>query len=369
MPDVAAVVPVMRAFGAVLDRRSDDEPALAERLAADGVAGVVTFTDALLPQAGRLASALGLPGHSAAATGWLTSKRAQRRRLNDAHVGHVASLAVDPDAAIADPVLPAVLKPDLGTSSADTFVVRDGGELATALAERPAGVNYVLEALIPPGAHPAAEWLGDYVSVETAVVRGVPQHFGICDRLPTAPPARERGILFPTALDPQARGAVEGVATDAIAALEITDALVHTEIKLSPDGPQVIEVNGRLGGDVERLCQRVSDLHPVRMALEVSLGRAPAVPQSAPRGVVVNYSVLPPVWATGLERLPDHVKWRTVPGVFAVQQRVRPGEPVSWRHGTVGSAVDVWVDADDHTQLRHRLDAVRDIEAKEVAWT
>jgi biotin carboxylase len=59
----------------------------------------------------------------------------------------------------------------------------------------------------------------------------------------------------------------------AIEALGIVDSVVHTEIKLTPDGPKLIEVNGRLGGRPPFVLQEVSSVNLFQVACAVAAGR------------------------------------------------------------------------------------------------
>ena len=52
------------------------------------------------------------------------------------------------------------------------------------------------------------------------------------------------------------------------AAVGYTTGWTHTELRLTPDGPKVVEINARVGGD------RIPDL--ARLALGVDIGQAVA---------------------------------------------------------------------------------------------
>lgn len=54
--------------------------------------------------------------------------------------------------------------------------------------------------------------------------------------------------------------------------------VTHTELKLSADGPVVIEVNGRLGGAINELYTLTGRYQPVRAALETAGGQPPRDP-------------------------------------------------------------------------------------------
>ena len=64
------------------------------------------------------------------------------------------------------------------------------------------------------------------------------------------------------------------LATAALRALGVRTGGFHTEIKLTPDGPRVIEVNGRLGGGVPEMLLQASGESLMRLSMRVALGEA-----------------------------------------------------------------------------------------------
>ena len=52
----------------------------------------------------------------------------------------------------------------------------------------------------------------------------------------------------------------------------ILDSVVHTEIKLTPDGPRLIEVNGRMGGRPAFVLLEVSTVNLFQVACAVAAG-------------------------------------------------------------------------------------------------
>ena len=81
----------------------------------------------------------------------------------------------------------------------------------------------------------------------------------------------------------------------------MTDGVCHTELKLTPAGPRIIEVNGRLGGYVHDVLKRACGLNMIRLAAGVALGRQSLpVPISQPEQVSYIFNNLPPDDATSL---------------------------------------------------------------------
>jgi hypothetical protein len=68
------------------------------------------------------------------------------------------------------------------------------------------------------------------------------------------------------------------IVQDTHTGLSFADGMTHTELKLTPAGPKIIEVNGRLGGDlIPYLGMRSSGIDPGLAAAAVACGREPDV--------------------------------------------------------------------------------------------
>ena len=130
-----------------------------------------------------------------------------------------------------------------------------------------------------------------------------------------------------------------------IRALGIRCGLVHTEIKLTPTGPRIIEVNGRLAGDIGRLMRRASDTDPVRLALELAIGLPVARRPATFRNAVLHYAVVPPVRAVTVRELASAATLRALPGVWSVDRRARVGATLDWRRGTQDLVFMVFAEA------------------------
>ena len=117
-----------------------------------------------------------------------------------------------------------------------------------------------------------AGW-GDYVSVESVTSHGHTRHIEITGKFPLAPPLRETGYVVPATLDAATRRSVLDRTTSALAALDVRHGASHVELKLTPAGPHIIEVNGRVGGYVADLVRRSRGYDLVRAALQAALGR------------------------------------------------------------------------------------------------
>lgn len=289
---------VIRRLGTpvVLGSRPDQD---AKLLAEFRPAGIVTFSEDMVATTARLAEHLCLPYHSAETTHLLRNKFAQRRRLCEAGVDATRSLLIrstgDYESAARQVPFPAILKPALGGASRDTHVVSgDLGstDLVATLLARHAGAGLVLEELLV--GRDVAAGIGDYVSVETAVVHGRVHHLALTGKFPLADPFREVGQFWPALLDEREAAEIVQLVTDGIEALGVQLGITHTEIKLTPSGPRIIEINGRMGGHINELAVRSGVGNFVEIAGRLAMGECPPLPRANPARVYWQYNTPSP---------------------------------------------------------------------------
>jgi hypothetical protein len=138
-----------------------------------------------------------------------------------------------------------------------------------------------------------------------------------------------------------------------VAALGVERGVLHTEVKLTPAGPRLIEVNGRPGGGVAEMLGSVGEVDLFRIAPDVAAGtfEPPALPLPLDRVAYLFYVHAPDAPATvtsveGLEELGQ------APGVEAVFLNRPPGTVVDWRDGNHGYVYSVRGVVEDHDALR-----------------
>lgn len=367
----AQVLTVLEEYAPVVDLAAGDDQALA---ALTGVTAITTFSESMMRTTAQLAARLGLRYHPETVAAVLTDKSLQRELLNRAGVTPTGQAQARDAGGFTQALelvgLPAVIKPRQGHGGTDTLCCatrEQYDEAVSSLLAAGSGGSWVIEELLPAGSHPGGAWLGDYVSVETAVVDDDVWHFGVTEKLPLAPPFRETGDLVPDGLPDDLRAEVCAVAEAALRAVGITFGLVHTELKLSPQGPRVIEVNGRLGGNVGRLMRRASDLDPVRLALELIVsGRVTRRPVTF-RHTSLDYGVMPPQHpVTVVSASP--AGFRSLDGVWAVDRSARVGHRLDWRRGSWERVFTVWMDAPHREAVPDALRALATTAADAVQF-
>jgi hypothetical protein len=303
--------------------------------------GITTFSDFQMDTTARLAESLGLPFHSPTVARDITRKHRQRRILNAHGVGNVATaLVVDRDSAVRalDTVgLPAVLKPNRGVGGMNTYVVESPEELMRLVARlvregvRADDDGYVLEARLVPTR--VEEPWGGFVSVESLISGGRVRHLGVTGKFALGPPLRERGGYVPPLPGMVDEAALFDLTGRALSALGACDSVCHTEIMITEAGPEIIEVNGRAGGNIQDLFLRGHDVNLIELAARVALGEDPEVRPAAVDGVVFHYFGLAPTSARRLDAAPGLDAARALPEVDLLDLRVPVGSTLDWRRG------------------------------------
>ncbi|HEX6471101.1 MAG TPA: ATP-grasp domain-containing protein [Streptosporangiaceae bacterium] len=316
--------------------------------------GIVTFSERMLRPTAAWAKALSLPFHTPETAELVTDKYLQREALAAAGVAPVASsLVTAPEswpAAIARTGLPAVVKPRRGEGSRNTYLVEDAADGRRLVERLLAGAEreLVVEELLIGRPEPC---FGDYVSVECACVAGAVHPIAVTGKFALTPPFRESGQFWPAALDPEEEAEVVEVAAAALRALGVTTGLSHTEIKLTADGPRVIEVNGRLGGQVAELARRATGVDLVEVACGIALGEDVEVPRAAPGRVYFQHHTLAPRQPCTVVEVP---RPGPLPGIDRFRPFVRAGERLAG--GTRTRELDLLSgDAPDHAAMMRTL--------------
>jgi biotin carboxylase len=351
----------LRKLGTTIDTAEMSEDDAAAALRACHPDGIIAFAEYLIPTASAMASRLGLEYHDEAVTRRLVDKFEQRQALQDGGLPVPGFVVVPPrptpddvEKLAADVSFPVVLKPRRGAGSRDTILVDDAEQLRVALCEASTGADepMIVEEFLVGESTSTGPDFADYLSVESVVSAGTISHVAVTGRFPPAEPFRETGLFIPSDIDRCLTQHVLDVATQAISALGIRIGFLHTEIKLTPSGPKVIEVNGRLGGSVPEMAALALGINLFELSLRVAVGEHVVFDRlPATKGVGYLLSPHSPQWARkvvsvdGLDRLGDY------PGVKTIFLNRKPGDDIDWRKGSHEYVFSVIGAARDHAEL------------------
>ncbi len=327
-------------------------------------AGVLAWDEARVLQVAEVARALGLPGWTPEVAMRCREKDRTRAALAAAGIPQPRyALASDVDEALAAAAsvgYPVVLKPRAMAASLGVVRVDTPAELRDRF-------TFARDVEIPGSWHYdqvlVEEYLtGPEISVDSAVHAGtVYPMFLARKQVGFAPYFEELGHVVdgadPLLADPVIRRLLDGVH----AALGCTHGVTHTELKLTDDGPKIIEVNGRLGGDlIPYLGRHATGIDPGLVAGEVACGRPPTVTPRWYRVGAVRFHYVERD-DTRIEEI--HVdRDRLAPAVNRFEVMARPGAVLSPPpRGTLfGRLAYVTAVGESAAECRHALDAASD---------
>lgn len=367
LPEMQQMTDLLNRFGPVIDINGLGVDQILKELSSPYEPdGIVTYLDANMTTFARVAAKLGLPFHSLETAIALTDKYQQRRALADfglvVPTCHVVTreqsahnlVEIEPDL-----TWPAVLKPRSAQGSLYTFLVKSEGHLHELLSMLgPNRPEMVLEGYLADDPTRVDDPYAAYVSVESVISQGVISHLALTGRFPMAENFRETGFFIPAALSGDDQAMALRLATSAIGAIGVTTGCLHTEIKFTPDGPRVIEVNGRVGGGVPEMLERAAGTALLKMTLRLALGEAIQIDGPvATQRVGYRFFLQPPAVSatvaaiTGVDVVSDY------PGVDSITVHQGPGAELDWREGSRNHIVAVVGSAEDYSELRavHRL--------------
>lgn len=269
------------------------------------VAGVVTYDETLVVAAAQVADALGLPGLTPAGAESCRNKHRTRQLLTAAGLPQprfaLAESVAEACRAANEIGFPVVLKPR-----------GMGGSIGVVRADSPAEVEEAFgiarrASRSGPRAYERGVLIeelvtGPEISVDGVTAAGDYRSFCIAHKEVGFPPFFEEvghtvDGADPLLDDPE----VQHVLTTAHRALGIAWAMTHTELRLTERGPVIIEVNGRVGGDlIPYLGMLATGIDPGQVAAQVAVGQAPRLETSSRRCAGIRF-LYPPEDCTVLD--------------------------------------------------------------------
>ncbi|MCG8425226.1 MAG: ATP-grasp domain-containing protein [Proteobacteria bacterium] len=279
----AASHPLLAGADAVIEANTNDVTSLLravrplhERTPFDGV---LTTCDYYLETAARVAEDLALPGSSAAAVEVARHKHLMReacRRAGLPGPRFLAARTVEDALEFADAVgYPVVVKAVDLCSSESVNAVKDPVELDRCYRAITGDLENIRGQLRPPVVLVEELLRGDEFSVETYSFRGRTTVLGVTDKsLVGYPQFIESGLMFPADISVQTENQLATFARSALNAVGYTHGLSHTEIKLTADGPRIVEINARMGGSyLFDAIELVTGLDMFSLLVDLALGR------------------------------------------------------------------------------------------------
>jgi biotin carboxylase len=274
------------------------------------IAGVLTHSEAALVLADELARRLGLPSNPARASAAAVDKSAMRAVLQGDERFAVANRMANDPGDVADMIAvhgTVVVKPRDGAGSIGVQVLVDAHKAADL--DYPVLVEEYLE--------------GPEYSVEALSVHGVHRILGVTEKFLFPGTVVESGHLFPARLTAAETEELTAFTVDFLDLLGVRLGVTHTELKLTPKGPRVIETHTRSGGDhIAKLVTLATGIDPIAESVTAATGGYP------------EFAVRQTYWATTqyrafeagtVARVAGIDIARHMPGVNFVESALEPG--------------------------------------------
>nr|WP_205862708.1 pyridoxal-phosphate dependent enzyme [Planosporangium thailandense] len=335
--------------------------AIQERFRREEIAGITTTSDFYVPVVAELAARLGLPGNPTHAVQTCRNKATLRSTLAAAGIHQprfaVVSAPAEAAAAVHRVGLPCVVKPVDDSGSTNVRLCATVEEAVTQVT-RILAVRTNVRGLPTAGMALVEEYLdGPEFSVEMFSMPGHAMCVGITAKQVTgAPHFVESRHVFPAGLPAADADRITETVRRTLQVCGIELGPTHTEIKLTADGPAVIEVNPRLaGGMIPELIRSVTGLDLLEQQLRLA-AHLPVLLAAEPAGHAGIQFLLADSSGilTGFEGVEAA---RALPGVQRVTPTARFGVQVGPPSDAYGRLGHVIARADTIAEVHATLDA------------
>ena len=307
-----------------------DTPAILEAARRLQIDGIMTLaSDMPMRSVAAVATELKLVGIDESTAIRATNKASMRQALRENQVPIPAFFKVSNEteymAAAAQFSSPFVVKPADNSGSRGIIKVDD-----------PADTRSVLQAYrYSVGASRNGDVLveeymrGPEVSVETLALDGVCHVIQITDKITTGSPHFvEIGHSQPTRLDRETADRIARVAIAANKAIGIEIGPSHTEIIVTEDGPKIVELGARLGGDciTTHLVKMSTGIDMVECCIRIALGEKPDISPKQALGAAIRYF---PQHAGLVKKIEGLEEAKLLKGIRQISVVHGPGEVVT----------------------------------------
>jgi biotin carboxylase len=309
---------------AVLDYRHIETllPCVRAWHAQDSFDAVVSFTEYGLEPASRCALDLGVPGDNLRAVLQTRDKTRTRDLLNRHGLSPVRHRVCTAPADALDFMAglggqPVVLKPPAGGLSEGVYLVETPAQL---------GERWGWTSEVADGHVLAEEYLtGPEYSVESVSRNGEHEVVMITEKLTTGLPRFvEIGHQAPARLDPGEQARIVELIDTFLDLIEQKTGPVHTELRLTPSGPRLIEAQTRIGGDqIWEMCEMVTGVDMIAETLAALLD-LPTPPRTRSAGAAaIRFFAYEDARVLDVQGVPTAAR---APGVVRVHCTLQPGQ-------------------------------------------
>ncbi len=178
--------------------------------------------------------------------------------------------------------------------------------------------------------------VGHEVSVEVMTIEGEPHVLQVTDKITTgAPHFVEMGHTQPSRLGDENVATIKDLAERAVKAVGIQSGPAHVEIMLTEDGPKMVELGARMGGDciTTHLVPLSTGIDMVRSTIEIACGQETDIAPKFERGAAIRYFKTE---EGTIKNISGVEKARAIPGVKEISFMKNVGDKV----GSIDSSID-----------------------------
>lgn len=226
-------------------------------------------------------------------------------------------------------VFPLITKPTDNAGSRGVMLVHNLSELEQALSyssENGRNGDVIIEEYMQ----------GPEVSVEVIVSHGVPHILQITDKLTTgAPHFVEMGHSQPSGLSADTQEKIRDLASRAVLSVGIENGPAHVEIIVTKDGPKMVELGARMGGDciTTHLVPLSTGIDMAEATIKIALGEELDINRKFEKGSAIRYFDVP---CGVIKDITGMEEAKKIPGVQEISFVHQVGETV----GEIGSSTD-----------------------------
>lgn len=180
---------------------------------------------------------------------------------------------------------PLIIKPTDNSGSRGVVLVHNEKELYDAISysiEESREGNIILEEYM----------VGPEVSVEVIVLDGEPYILQITDKLTTgAPHFVEMGHSQPSRLPKEIQEEIKTLATKACKAVGIINGPAHAEIIVTKNGPKMVEIGARMGGDsiTTHLVPLSTGIDMTKATIQIACGEKPNIKKKFNKASAIRF--------------------------------------------------------------------------------
>lgn len=180
---------------------------------------------------------------------------------------------------------PCISKPTDNSGSRGVMLIHNEAELRDA-------VSYSSQNGRSGGVIVEEYLIGPEVSVEVMTLDGQPYVLQVTDKLTTgAPHFVEMGHSQPSRLPSDDVEKIKDLACRAVKAVGIRNGPAHVEIILTANGPKMVEIGARMGGDciTTHLVPLSTGVNMVESTIRIACGEAPDIERKFNKGSAIRY--------------------------------------------------------------------------------